>query len=94
MPKIIVRSDNISEPAPGSVAFDNPVLRNLLVQKQPAALEWLASRVAPVDVSKISIDEKGRVVIADKAFADVVSQRLKDTAGSALDNTACSNGSC
>ena len=97
MPKIEVKPRNISQPAAGTVVFDNSVLRNLLVQKQEGALEWLATRVTPVDVSKISIDDHGRVVITDAAFAKVIDDRLKKEVGTeatALDNTACSNGSC
>jgi hypothetical protein len=94
MPKITIRREHISEPQPGTVAFHNPVLRNLLVQKQPAALDWLSARVAPVDVSKISIDDQGRVVVADKAFAEVIANKLKAPQEAAAGDTACSNGAC
>jgi hypothetical protein len=94
MPKIQIRADNISEPKPGTVVLQNSVLRNLLIQKQPAALEWLTTRVGPVNVNDISIDDQGRVVIADKAFAEEISKMVKTGRVDAAGDTACSNGSC
>src|SRR2546421_103547 len=96
MPKINIRPANITQPEGGTVVFENAVLRNLLVQHPEAAKEWLATRVAPVDVSKISIDDRGRVVIADSTFADAIKKKLAapHIAGAEAGDTACSNGAC
>ena len=44
MPKITIQPGNISQPSAGTVVFDNAVLRNLLIQNQHAALDWLKTR--------------------------------------------------
>jgi hypothetical protein len=95
MPKINIRSEHITQPAPDVVVLNNPVLRQLLVQKQGAALDWLTNRVKPVDISKVSIDDHGRVVISDPDFAQLLSARVAAEAGNAIaGDTACSNGAC
>ena len=95
MPKITVRPANITQPAANTVVFDSDVLRNLLVQQQQAALDWLKSRVAPVNISEISIDNQGRVVISDPQFAQVIATRLAGGADAPeAGDTACSNGAC
>lgn len=93
MPKITVQPGNIQQPSANTTVIDNPVLRNLLVHDQAGAMEWLNTRVAPVNVGQVSIDDHGRVVVADAAFAKVISDRIAPHAAAAGD-TACSNGSC
>ena len=94
MPKINIQPAHITEPAAGTVVLDNPVLRNLLVQNPAAAQHWLASKVAPVNASSITIDDQGRVVIADKAFAAAIAQKALAGGAAAAGDTACSNGAC
>ena len=63
--------------------------------KQGGALAWLETRVAPVDVSSVSIDDHGRVVIKNQAFAAEIAKRLAvPGAATAAGDTACSNGLC
>lgn len=97
MPKINIRPDNIEHHGDDTVALSNPILRNMLVQKPDAAFDWLSSRVGPVDPAEISIDDNGRVLISNAAFAKVLSDRVAAKTGNdpaVAGDTACSNGSC
>lgn len=96
MPKIAIGTAHISHPTGDTVALENPVLRNLLVQNQPAALDWLKTRLAPVDVSKISIDDQGRVLVADHGFAKAVAAKTASAiaASATPGDVGCSNGAC
>ena len=96
MPKIAIGTAHISHPAGDTVVLENSVLRNLLLQNQPAALDWLKTRLAPVDVSKISIDDHGRVVVADHNFAKAVAAKTSTaiTASATPGDIGCSNGAC
>jgi hypothetical protein len=93
MPKISITPDLITHVG-NSIALDNPILRNMLVQNPAAAQHWLATKVAPVDPAAISIDSQGRVVIADAKFASIIAERLRGRGLAEMGDTACSNGSC
>jgi hypothetical protein len=64
---IIVKPHEISVPPPRAVTVRNASLTNALVQKPEAALALL-NMVAPVQLTDVSIDERGSVTIENDGF--------------------------
>jgi hypothetical protein len=87
-PPIIIKAKD-AEIAGSETRITSPALATHLIQNQPAALDVL-HQVAPVNASDISVDEKGRVVIANANFASALQSRI--SAGAAADNHGCGVG--
>jgi len=65
---VTISSADVSSGPKDTVVVTSPGLVNALVRNSAGTLSDL-SAVSQLDLDSISIDEAGRVVIADKAFA-------------------------
>ena len=89
---IIITSDasDISLGPDDMVTITSPSLLNSLVKASSDTVTFLSSQVAPITLDAISVDDEGRVVIADPTFAST----LRSTAAAALQTNASNNGVC
>ena len=72
-----------------TATLSSAALATGLIQNQKEALHVLA-QIAPVKTSEISVDAKGRVVVANSKFAATLKSRIG--AGNAADNHGCGLG--
>lgn len=62
------------------VRISSPALVNALIQDREKAMGLLKGIDPKLAVSKISVDEYGRIIVSDKEFAKKLSDRLKSAA--------------
>lgn len=90
---IFINSSDVSAGPPDNISITNMNLVNALVRDQAAVLQFLSSEVSPVNLEEISIDNDGRVVVANSTFA----KTLRDGAiaadqASGMKQTGCGFG--
>ena len=85
---IRIARNAITDVATGVVALRSAPLRDELLHNQAPTLAALSAGVSPVTLAEISIDDHGRVVVANPAFSQVVLDRLQHhSAANALEVT-------
>ncbi len=90
--RIQVQFQDMVEDSPDTVAIRSPELRNELIQHQSEAVRALTEQIAPIQLEHISIDDQGRVVITDAAFAAVLGARRRTEGGA--ESLMSVNGLC
>jgi len=60
-----------------TVVLTSPALVDGLIHDQAGALAFLAEEAAPVQVSELSVDSLGRVVIRNQPFVDALRAKLE-----------------
>jgi hypothetical protein len=68
---IYVKQDDV-EIEDGAAKISSPELAKAFEADKEGVASFLASEAAPVDVGDVSVDESGRVVVRNKAFAEAV----------------------
>jgi hypothetical protein len=71
---IYVQTDEM-EVADDTTTISNPELAQAVKEHPDEAADFLSEKVVPVDLDEISIDESGRVVVRDPAFAKAIAER-------------------
>jgi len=71
---IFVTGEQIDTSDPSQVAIANAALVEGLIQNQETALDLLGE-IGPVDLGAISVDDRGRILVADEAFVEGIEER-------------------
>lgn len=71
-----IKSAEIDASTGTEVIINNNSLLNAIVQNNEDALQFLRDQVGPVYMADLSVDNQGRVVIKNKAFAQQMQKKL------------------
>lgn len=74
------------------VSLTSPELVNALIRNREEALRFLSDEVAPVDISDVSVDVEGRVIIENPQFLRALQEQSRDVDPQALLNYICGFG--
>ncbi len=88
--KTNVKRSNIKLKGRNVVQIESPGLLNTFVRSKPHGLKKLRD-LGPVSITKISIDNKGRINIKDAKFRKLVEQKLRAPGMAADTNYVCNN---
>ena len=75
---IKITPQNAESTQGGVGSIRGPELLDELIQRQADVLTWMGEEIAAVDVSAVTRDGAGRVIVADEAFARVLSDRASE----------------
>jgi hypothetical protein len=92
--KTNVKATDIDFAEKGKVRIRSVGLLNTFVQSPKDALKKLENDIGPVPLDKVSVDEHGRIVIADAPFRAKLSARIKILGQAAIaadTNYVCTN---
>ncbi|MDF4511698.1 hypothetical protein P3472_11295 [Vibrio parahaemolyticus] len=91
--RIEIKGIDIDLRQDGVVRISSPSLVNGLIKDQAATLNLVDSELAPLDLSKLTFDNQGKVVIADQNFHDQLKAKLNALAKDELvKNVGCGGG--
>ncbi|MEO3863134.1 hypothetical protein [Acrocarpospora sp. B8E8] len=91
--QVLVQFPEIDIPPADSALIDSPSLMDQLIRNQESTLRFLSEEIAPVDVEQVSVDNRGRVVISNQRFREVLLVKLSTPAPES-NNGLCGNVKC
>ncbi|MCA1702499.1 MAG: hypothetical protein LC808_04215 [Actinobacteria bacterium] len=89
---VLISSEDVAPGFTSDIAvITSPALVDGLIHDQANVLSFLAEEAAPVEVSELSIDALGRVVVRNQAFIDALRQKLEQEASNGICGWRCSS---
>lgn len=75
----------------GGIRINSTELVNALISHQTETLSFLTAQIGSIDISKIVVDNHGRILIKDPTLATSIKTKLTGGAGkkSVVDNGIC-----
>ncbi|MCL6751920.1 hypothetical protein KBT16_13480 [Nostoc sp. CCCryo 231-06] len=86
---VFVKPENISLSGTNEASIKSHALLNALVNQQQEAVGLLKSTVSSIELSQISVDEYGTIVINNDAFREYVKGFILNPVRPAVDNGVC-----
>jgi hypothetical protein len=74
--RIEIKGTDIDLSQAGIVKISSPSLVNGLIKSQTSTLDLVEAQLATLDINMLSLDNQGRVVIADQNFHDQIKAKL------------------